>query len=282
MQQELAACVAIAVTITPAFVFLATSTVMSECVFTLFQLATVLLIHRSVETGDAQRARIFTIGGGADRRRDRAHSLGRSRAGAGCRSLAAEGAALETGGAVWRGRRGLHSSLVALCTRSCTDTGGTCAAWWFDRVFVRSADLDALGRRSGIGNGDASRFPRASWSEHRRCVRPWDGRPVRTHSAPRSRRERRGDGGPRWCRRSGSGRHGRCARDNGDLACAECRCPAGIRSNGTHARDRRRTARSDFSRNHFSVAVLDVPVRRAAWRRICFSIWSPGFARSLR
>lgn len=62
IQTELAACVAVAVTITPAFVFLATSTVMSECVFTLFQLATVVLIHRSIETNDARRARIFTIG----------------------------------------------------------------------------------------------------------------------------------------------------------------------------------------------------------------------------
>jgi hypothetical protein len=53
--------VAIAVTITPAFVFLATSTVMTECVFTLLQLATILLIHRSVETGDDQRGRTVTI-----------------------------------------------------------------------------------------------------------------------------------------------------------------------------------------------------------------------------
>ncbi len=64
VQQELAVCIAIAVTITPAFVFLATSTVMSECVFTLFQLATVLQIHQSVETGDRQRARMWTIGAG--------------------------------------------------------------------------------------------------------------------------------------------------------------------------------------------------------------------------
>ena len=61
MQQELAACMAIAITITPAFVFLATSTVMSECVFTLFQLATVLLIHNSVETRNTRHARIWTI-----------------------------------------------------------------------------------------------------------------------------------------------------------------------------------------------------------------------------
>ena len=61
LQRELAACVAVAVTITPAFVFLATSTVMSECVFTLFQLATVLLMHRGVDADDAGRARKFTI-----------------------------------------------------------------------------------------------------------------------------------------------------------------------------------------------------------------------------
>jgi hypothetical protein len=62
MSQELSACVAIAVTLTPAFVFLATSTVMSECVFTLAQLATVLLLHRSIETSDVGRGRAFTIG----------------------------------------------------------------------------------------------------------------------------------------------------------------------------------------------------------------------------
>jgi hypothetical protein len=62
MSQELAACVAVAVTITPAFVFLATSTVMSECVFTFLQLATVLSIHRSVDAGDTRRAQLFTIG----------------------------------------------------------------------------------------------------------------------------------------------------------------------------------------------------------------------------
>ena len=204
MPQELAACVAIAVTITPAFVFLATSTVMSECVFTLFQLATVLLIHRSVDTGDARRARIFTIGAALTAGAIvliRSAGLGLV---AGGRSLVAEGAALETRGAVWRSRRGLCPSLDALCTRSCTNAGGTCAAWWLHRVFVRRADLDALGGRSGIRDGDASRFPRASWSEHRRRIRAWNGRPVRADAVPRSRRERRGDGGSRWCRRSGS------------------------------------------------------------------------------
>jgi hypothetical protein len=61
MPHEIAACVAVAVTITPALVFLATSTVMSECVFTLIQLAAIVLIHRAVGAGTSQRGRMFTI-----------------------------------------------------------------------------------------------------------------------------------------------------------------------------------------------------------------------------
>lgn len=60
--KELAVCAGVAVTMTPAFVFLATSTVMSECVFTLSQLAAVVLIHRSVEADARGRARVFTVG----------------------------------------------------------------------------------------------------------------------------------------------------------------------------------------------------------------------------
>ena len=62
LSRELAALVAVAVTITPAFVFLATSTVMSECIYTLVQLATIVMIHRSVEVRSASRARLFTVG----------------------------------------------------------------------------------------------------------------------------------------------------------------------------------------------------------------------------
>jgi hypothetical protein len=62
LQEELAVCAALGVTLTPAFVFLATSTVMSECVFTLFQLAAVVLIHRSVEAKAPRRGRVLTIG----------------------------------------------------------------------------------------------------------------------------------------------------------------------------------------------------------------------------
>jgi hypothetical protein len=61
VQEELAACAAIAVTLTPAFVFLATSTVMSECVFTLVQLAAVVLSHRSVESEAPGRARLWIV-----------------------------------------------------------------------------------------------------------------------------------------------------------------------------------------------------------------------------
>jgi hypothetical protein len=57
--RDISACAAVAVTILPSFVFLATSTVMSECVFTLVQLATIVVIHRSVEATDPRRARMF-------------------------------------------------------------------------------------------------------------------------------------------------------------------------------------------------------------------------------
>lgn len=61
LSKELAFCVAIAVTITPAFVFLATSTVMSECIFTFCQLATVLVLHRSAEASDQRAGRKFAV-----------------------------------------------------------------------------------------------------------------------------------------------------------------------------------------------------------------------------
>jgi hypothetical protein len=56
LPRPLAAALAFAVVITPAFVFLATSTVMSECVFALTQLAAVLTLDRSVETSSQPRA----------------------------------------------------------------------------------------------------------------------------------------------------------------------------------------------------------------------------------
>ena len=59
--REIAGCVAVATALVPAFVFLATSTLMSEGVFTLAQLAAVVLIHRSVEASDARRRLLLTI-----------------------------------------------------------------------------------------------------------------------------------------------------------------------------------------------------------------------------
>ncbi len=49
--------VAIAVALTPGFVFLATSTIMAECVFTALQLATVLVGERAASVSDADRSR---------------------------------------------------------------------------------------------------------------------------------------------------------------------------------------------------------------------------------
>lgn len=65
LSREMAGCVAVATVVVPAFVFLATSTVMSECVFTLAQLATVVLIHRSVESSDGRQRVLFAVSAAA-------------------------------------------------------------------------------------------------------------------------------------------------------------------------------------------------------------------------
>ena len=57
----LAGGVAVATALVPAFVFLATSTLMSECVFTLAQLAAVVLAHRGVEASDPRRGVLLTM-----------------------------------------------------------------------------------------------------------------------------------------------------------------------------------------------------------------------------
>ena len=59
--KELALLAAAAVTLTPAFVFLATSTVMSECVFTLCQLASIVAIHRACELRDTRAGRNYLV-----------------------------------------------------------------------------------------------------------------------------------------------------------------------------------------------------------------------------
>jgi hypothetical protein len=55
LSQQLALALTVAVVITPAFVFLATSTVMSECVFTLMQLLAIILVDRSVAATQPKR-----------------------------------------------------------------------------------------------------------------------------------------------------------------------------------------------------------------------------------
>lgn len=61
VEADLAACAALATAITPAFVFLATSTLMSECAFTLFQLSAIVLIQRAADPIPASRARVWTV-----------------------------------------------------------------------------------------------------------------------------------------------------------------------------------------------------------------------------
>ncbi|MGH9220468.1 MAG: hypothetical protein ACRD1W_14270 [Vicinamibacterales bacterium] len=61
----LAGGMAVATALVPAFVFLATSTLMSECVFTLTQLAAVVLVHRSLESSDSRRGILLAIAAAA-------------------------------------------------------------------------------------------------------------------------------------------------------------------------------------------------------------------------
>lgn len=56
---------ALATVLYPALVFLATSTVMSECVFTLVHLAAILVIQRGVRAGQINRAWLWAAWGGA-------------------------------------------------------------------------------------------------------------------------------------------------------------------------------------------------------------------------
>lgn len=63
LPRHLAALAAIGIATTPAFVFLATSTVMSECVFTLAQLGVVVLAHRAIETSAVRGRRLAAIAG---------------------------------------------------------------------------------------------------------------------------------------------------------------------------------------------------------------------------
>jgi len=62
LPSQLAAAIAVAIVITPAFVFLATSTVMAECVFTLVQLAAVIVLDRACAADRDPRRRDIILG----------------------------------------------------------------------------------------------------------------------------------------------------------------------------------------------------------------------------
>ncbi len=61
--RPIAALAAIGIAMTPALVFLATSTVMSECVFMLSQLAVVVVAHRALEASPERSTRLAAVAG---------------------------------------------------------------------------------------------------------------------------------------------------------------------------------------------------------------------------
>ena len=63
LPRHLAALAAVGIATTPALVFLATSTAMSECVFTLAQLAVVVVAHRAIGASPVRGARLAVLAG---------------------------------------------------------------------------------------------------------------------------------------------------------------------------------------------------------------------------
>ena len=63
--RDLAVCIAVGTALTPAFVFLATSTVMSECLFAAAQMLALLLIERSVDAESERRRKGFVVAAAA-------------------------------------------------------------------------------------------------------------------------------------------------------------------------------------------------------------------------
>jgi hypothetical protein len=152
MSANIAAWLAGAVVLTPGFVFLATSTVMTECVFTLVQLASVLAMHASV---DQTRARQRT--GNA--------VLGAVLA-AGAVLIRSSGVAIVIAGIAWYSKERLwkHAALFSVTAALClspwmlyarvhapspsqrTAHGGAIVHDYSDQFWMRWAGTEAAGR----------------------------------------------------------------------------------------------------------------------------------------
>ena len=113
---------ATATTLVPAFVFLATSTVMAECVFMLGQMAAIVLVERSVAASDDAWGWKTCAAALAAAARD-APASDRHRAGRSCRPVSAVQAALAACDCLCSRRTGLHAAVDGVFASQCANGG---------------------------------------------------------------------------------------------------------------------------------------------------------------
>ena len=189
LPRHLAALASVAAATTPALVFLATSTVMSECVFTLTQLATLVVARRTVEAPSEHRSRDVVFAG----------LLGAATVFLRSAGIAVVAAVFFT---MLKERLPRRAALFAVVILACW------APWLLyarahaptpaqqevhrriDRVRIRRTVLDALGRIAFDGTSVAGRFACAGRPKRRRPVRPRDRWRLRARARARTRRKR--------------------------------------------------------------------------------------------
>ena len=152
------------VVLTPSLVFLAASTVMSECVFIAAQMAGLLAVERAVRTGSATRRPAVAAGLLAARR-----CLVESLAWCwlGRRSCTSHSPSVWTGARVRGGSGRLRAAVGTLRTGAPANARGKDRARWHDRVSVYAASHHGTARWSPMDFRHRSTGPRRN--QRSRC-----------------------------------------------------------------------------------------------------------------
>ena len=166
--RHLAALASVGIATTPALVFLATSTAMSECVFTLTQLGVVVLGHRASEASharhEARRARRRARSG------DRPDSLGRYRRRCGGVLCFAQRAPVEAAVGIHDRCRDRCRAMADVLARARAYRRAPADSSRVSRVRVRRSVLDAFRRLGVIRPSDGRGFAGPSGDQRDRCA----------------------------------------------------------------------------------------------------------------
>ena len=189
LPRHLAALAAIGVGATPAFVFLATSTVMSECVFTLAQLGAVAVAHRAIDE-PAERTRLAIVAALLGAATVLIRSVGVGVVAAVFLCFVKE--------RQWK-RASVFAVVVALFvapwllyTRAhAPDRRAPADSSRLARLWIRRAILDAMGRIGHLRQSNRRRFTGSHRHQSGRYLRPKRWRHIRSRAAAAARRERR-------------------------------------------------------------------------------------------